>query len=586
MPKSQQQIDWLNNYYDENNINGDILEKSQAIADKYNKQFNTEGFVKGPKGRITMKDGGLAAQTVGGHMADRKRILDQQPRAIRNEEDEMKRLKAVSDIRTRPYVGDKMLLMEANNITHQQVKNHFEERARQEANRARKAGGQALIDFEESRSKKDTSNKYAAKMWTEYKHDKEGYLRKLRNGLISLKTGKAITGDSEEDFLYSALNPANGHIQSMSNGNRAGKGVAEVADEDSAESAKGANFMVHRKESERDIDNEYSSMAGSSQYPTRKGGLLRSSKDQAEYRTGNKRLGYTSGSMGKVDSQMSFFNNDFGGYGSSDEYTSESPAFYNDRLGTPQPKTKISKDDTFDIQTRSHGSGFVPPFKQQSISDAVHPKHSKSMHIGSQPSNQVDKWSNIGSVSLGESGTMGGRTLKRKCQPDRQLESKREAKQPQTQRLYNGLNLEGGVDDQEPNLVEEFFKCNNYMMQDIAMFHAHPYTHGDANREGLYEVSNNAAYPEGNLRNRSMANRENFPLDGTNHLTGDSAENAILIPDDDEAEGARENQSIGNETRCNEKLSTKEGDEPGYLAGASSVKGYTNAWYYQGRLRR
>lgn len=66
MPKNQQQIEWLNNYYDENQINGNVLAKSQVIADEYNKKFNTEAFTKGPKGRTRMTNGGLDAQTVGG----------------------------------------------------------------------------------------------------------------------------------------------------------------------------------------------------------------------------------------------------------------------------------------------------------------------------------------------------------------------------------------------------------------------------------------------------------------------------------------------------------------------------------------
>lgn len=161
-------------------------------------------------------------------------MMENRPRAIRNKEDELKRLEAVSKKRPRPWVGDKMLLMEANNTTHERVKNHFEERARQAANRAKKAGGQVLQDWENKRQLNNTSNKYATKMWAEHRANKVEYLRKLRNGLISLETGKAI---DESNWSSSALNPANGHIQNMSNEDSAHEDVKEGADRDVEEGA-------------------------------------------------------------------------------------------------------------------------------------------------------------------------------------------------------------------------------------------------------------------------------------------------------------------------------------------------------------
>ncbi|KAB8303008.1 hypothetical protein EYC80_006313 [Monilinia laxa] len=558
-----------------------------------------------------MTNGGLNAQTVGGHMADRKKMFRDQPRAIRNQKDDLERLRAVSDIRCRPWVGDKMLLMQANNTTHAKVKNHFEERARQEAKQAIKAGGQVLLDFEEVRDKRDTSSRYATKMWADYKHNKEEYLKSLRNGLISLKTGESIKGDLNM-YMYSALNPANGHIQSAGSGNTAGKGVAKLAG--------GRDDLLRRsmEDTPNTID-KYSSTAEPCQHPTRKREPFRSSNDQAENSANKKSLEQTRGSIDSINSGMTFHNNPFGGGESSDGYFGKSPDFCNDRLGARIP------------------SAVDQQFHQPKA-------HTKSMHIGSQPSNRVDQSSEIGGVSLGGNGwndrqkeasiayegksvkplgsqadgfelaenstqmafaisskkrkeslleeeTMERRPLKKQCQLEGPLQPEQQPEHDQLQpRIrYSGLDFEGNTGEghvQELDHVpEEFAEWNRHVMQDSASLPVQPHIQGTSNR-GEFGVSNNASYLESSLWIGFITNRENLPLNEENNLPGSKSENAIPVPDGKgDAETVRESQRIGGQTSFNGKQPLKEEDEPGYLAGASCVKGYTNAWYFQGRLR-
>lgn len=558
-------------------------------------------------------------------------MLKDQPRAIRNEKDELRRLKAVSDIRCRPWVGDKMLLMQANNTTHEKVKNHFEERARQEAKRAIKAGGQVLLDFEEQRGKMDTSSKFASKMWADYRRHKEDYLRDLRNGLISLKTGESIKGDPSM-YQYSALNPANGHVQSTGNGSRFGTGVAKLAEGRD-------DLLRHDMGNIPDTFDRYSSIAQPFQHPTRNKELFRSFNDQAET-TANKSLEQTRDSIDNINSETNFHNNSFGGERASDGYSSKSPEVYNDLLDAPLTQTNVS-DETFNIHTTSYGGKSRPAFNQKLTGDVTQPNNTKSMGTGSQSGNLVEKSINIG---LGENGwnyrqkeesiayegksaephgsqaggfeqvenssqmafavsskkrkdsmleeeMMEGRLLKKQCQLERRLQPEQEPENEQLQPRIQHNRLDFEVDTgerhvQEPNHpIEEFFEWNRHVMQDTAAFPVQPQIQGTSNR-GELDVSNNVSYPESSFRNESISKSENHPIKEANDVPGNTVENAIFIPDGkDDAEAARESESIGNQTNFNRKLPAEEEDEPGYLPGASCVKGYTNVWYYQGRLR-
>lgn len=91
----------------------------------------------------------------------------------------------------------------------------------------------------------------------------------MKNGLISLKTGEAITGDSSQ-HPGSALNPANGHMESLIKSDPANEGAE-----------KGAYLIGNGMENEPSSQNGYNSIAGPSQYPTRKKGFPRF-KGQAE----------------------------------------------------------------------------------------------------------------------------------------------------------------------------------------------------------------------------------------------------------------------------------------------------------------
>ncbi|KAI9650681.1 hypothetical protein NHQ30_000703 [Ciborinia camelliae] len=642
--KNQKHVEWLDDYWEKNNVEGDILEKSQEIANKCNKECKTEGSERGPKNRLIMTNGGIDAQTVARHMMECKKRAGNQPRAIRNTPEELKRLEAVSSQRIRPWVGDKMLLMEANNTTHDKVKNHFEERVRQKAKKAMKSGGKTLEDWKALARSQTGSNKYATKMWTEYNYDVGEYLRKLRNGLISLETGEEIKGDSSK-HPSSALNPANGHLQNM------------------IETSDGAD------------QNAYSQP-----------------KHQAEDSVDQKRLSDTDGS---VDSEMSFHNNYLGTDGSSENHFSKDTALYNDWFGAPQPKTNLLKGKTPKIQMRNEGKedgienydGPASAFMQQSTNNVFHLQHSDAVEMSSQPRNRCGELSNVISDSLGEIGpqyrkkqksaifqaqmwgasrvghevledmfeypdsssnivsisaappkkrkqvlleeeTFDVRPSKRQCQPERQFESEQQAvgeKEVEPQRQYNGpevtdegheLKLNNGVDfssismedldewytydiekvfafpvqldgvEFSSNGIEDGWEWFKYEVQPLSEHFIQPHNPGTLEQGKEFTAPNNVGYPGGNLRAGSMVDRENRPLYLSNILPGDTPQNAIVIPaSDEEDETARSSRITHNETSLNGEQSTKAEDEPGYLARASSVKGYTNAWYYQGRLR-
>ncbi|RAL63308.1 hypothetical protein DID88_004384 [Monilinia fructigena] len=416
-----------------------------------------------------MTNGGLNAQIVGGHMADRKKMLRDQPRAIRNEKDDLERLRAVSDIRCRPWVGDKMLLMQANNTTHAKVKNHFEERARQEAKRAMKAGGQGLLDFEELRDKRDTSSRYATKI--------------------------------------------------------AGKGVAKLP-------GGRDDLLRHGMENTPDTLDKYSSIAEPFQHPTQKREPFRSSNDPAENSASKKTFGTDQGQQ------------------------KEASIIYEGKSAKPHG-------------SQADGFGQVENSSQMAFAIS----------------------SNERKESLLEEETMDCRLLKKQRQLERSLqpEQQPEHEQFQPQIQYNGLDFEGDAGEghvQELNhAIEECGEWDRNVMQDIAAFPVQPHIQGISNG-GEFGVSNNASCPESSFWIGSIANRENHPINEEYDLPGGRAENVISIPDDrNDAEAVGESQSIGDQTSLDGKQTAKEEDEPGYLAGASCIKGYTNAWYCQGRLR-
>ncbi|KAJ8070387.1 hypothetical protein OCU04_000764 [Sclerotinia nivalis] len=543
------------------------------------------------------------------HMKELKQKALGRPRSIRRSKEAISRIEAVRAKRTPVWPGDRMLLAKLNNSTPDNIMNYCEEKARREAKNARKAGGQVLKDWEAEKKARKSSNKYAAKMWAEYKKpgNNDEYLRKLENGLISLETGETINGDSSQ-HRGSALNPANGYIQSIPDIVHAPKGIGKAGDEGTkGGAANNAYTMGHVMENEVDYQ-RYDTMAGSSQYLIHKWGLSRS-EDEVEHDV-NQRLSLTNSSLESFDSQMAY-------------KFSKYPAFKDDRFGGSKPRPTLSEYESFDLQTMSQHGRPMPASMQPSSHEtctstaAVFEEQDKrANHVG--PRVQED-WYEYPDPSrttstapwkkrkegLLEEETVDVRQLKRQRQLEARLESEQQFVseqrfQPQSQ--YNGLDVgEGGVDEElEPELEVGFdfsgvaigeYKWHKYdwhegdVQRNIA-FDVEYHNHGSSDQGKKDGTSNGNAHAEGRLETGPVASTEHLRLVNTNRLPVDMPENAIVIPGGgEEDEAAMITRSIGNRASVVGEQATNEADVPGYFHETSSHEGHTNAWYCQGTAR-
>lgn len=485
-------------------------------------------------------------------------------------------------------------------------------------------------------------------MWAEYKRpgNKDEYLRKLENGLISLETSKTINGDSSQ-HRGSALNPANGYIQSMPKFVHVPQVIGEAVGEAGGEGTRGgaasnAYTMGHAMGNEAYYRRIYDSMAGSSEYLIHRRELLRS-EDEVEH-DAKQRLSRTNGSLKSFDSQMAY---NFIKY----------PALIDDRFGGSKPRPALSEYESFDLQTMpQHGRPMSASMRPSS-----HEICTSTMHTGFQPS------------PLGQSSNMNGKLLRQGgwqyrqeersaaavfeeqdkranhvCPPiqkdrheyrdlsqttstapskrkeelleeetvhvgsfkrQRQLEPRLESGQQflseqrfQPQSQYNGLDVEGCFDEELELELEVGFDPSVVAIEEDA-WHKYDWHEGDAHRTTTLDtehhnpgtpdqgkeasISNDNANPEGRVEARSVTSTENLTLPNINLLPDDKHEDVIVIPEDDEEdEAARVAQIMGNRASIVGEQATSKADVPGYLHKTSSLKGYTNAWYRQGIARK
>lgn len=337
-------------------------------------------------------------------------------RADRFDESENRRLEAISSKRLPPWVGDKMLLMDALDKPREKITHYFDERSRMMASKATEAGGDVLRAWKDRKESADTSNKYAMKMWRE--HDdpakKQEYLRKLRNGLINLETGTPITPGNPEDWKFSALNPANGHIEVEGMGNH------DRADESGIdgdnETANRMNQGMQCGAKSRDSGDATTRSPKSSR--KRKVPQIKSQDEHDASQVPS----HTNGNDG-VSSQMSYHNNYFGADGANDECFREDPisnedqptsngedsastwhpvvepVTQNDWLEGSQFEANISGDD-YQHQVISYGGETMPTYMQQPGTEVLVSGGVDTTHVYPPPNNQPDQWNSMSITGL------------------------------------------------------------------------------------------------------------------------------------------------------------------------------------------
>ncbi|THV54934.1 hypothetical protein BGAL_0017g00280 [Botrytis galanthina] len=643
MPKPDTHVDWLDNYFKVNNVNGDLELTSGKIAELCNKELNTEAWTKGPspKNRRIMTNG-VDAQTVGRHMQELKKKKFGKPRATRRTQSAINRIDSVLARRPRLWTGDRMLLAKLNQTNPENIKNYVEEKARQEAKRAKQLGGQVLQDWEARKRSMVASNKYANKMWAEYNKPgkRDEYLQKLENGLISLQTGEAIKENSI-NHPGSALNPVNGYKLSISDG----EGDDEAIDAVASEAIVDDDYpMGNDIENESESQTGYDFVADSPEDPNHINDLPQF-QTQVGNGVNNKESNPTDGNAENSGSQMDFEKN----YSNANRH----PVFHNADIGVPNPRAnyfeyaasgirattqgkapilttmQTYRDNTF---SRHMHTSFAPSPQVQPSRYTVEPvrqRQSERSHFGTRKEQdmrayhvgyQVEEsqhryqdapqmWSTAQSKKrkgpLFEQGVLDVRPLKRQCQPGEVPVPERQS-EPEQYSPFEYQNNRFGVEENdfeeilEPNsdvganqnkvidsmIIEEPKELHERDMRVLAASTVTPRNQEnvDQGREaGFWGI---LAHPESGLRTEHVNSRQNRESGSLDRRSGDKPENAIVIPENCEEVGTVEpSPGTGHRIIVDERQPVKTDDKPGYLESASSPKGYANVWYSQGRIR-
>ncbi|KAF7939379.1 uncharacterized protein EAE97_007459 [Botrytis byssoidea] len=645
MPKPDRHVDWLNNYFKVNNVNGDLKLRSGKIAELCNKELKTEAWTKGPspKNRRIMTNG-VDAQTVGRHMQELKKKKFGKPRATRRTQSAINRIESILAKRDdgRLLTGDRMLLAKLNQTNPENIKNYVEEKARKEAKRAKQAGGQVLQDWEARRRSMVVSNKYANKMWAEYNKPgkKDEYLQKLENGLISLKTGDAIKGNSI-NHPESSLNPANGYKLSTSDGG----GDDEAIDADASEAIVDDDYSVDNDmESESGSQTGYDSVADSPEYPDHMDDLP-PFPTQVETGINNKKLNLAEGNAKNSGSQMHFKQHHCN--------TNRNSVFDNAEIGVPNPRTNFfeyaASNTRAMMQDKGHMTATMQPYRDNTPSRHMHmslapsPQVQPSRCTGEPMRQRQNERSYVGpreeqdmrasrvsyqvhdnqhryqdapqmlSTSqlnkrkqpLFDQGVLDVRPLKRQCQPGEFFVPER---QPEPEQRFpfkypqNGLDFEeSDVEESlEPSsdvganqnrvvdsiIIEEPKELHERDMHLLAASAVRPSNHEDVDQGREVDFWGIVAHPESGLRTEQAFSRQGRESVLLGRRSGDKPENAIVIPENcEEVETVEPSQGTGHQISVDARQPVKMDDKPGYLESASSPKGYANIWYSQGRVQ-
>ncbi|KAF7892665.1 uncharacterized protein EAF02_000203 [Botrytis sinoallii] len=646
MPKPERHVDWLNNYFNINNVNGDLKLTSGEIADLCNKQLKTEAWTKGPppKNRRIMTNG-VDAQTVGRHMQELKKKKAGKPRATRRTQSAINRIDSVLAKRDgRLWTGDRMLLAKLNQTKPENIKNYVEEKVRQEGKRAKEAGGQVLQDWVARKRSRVASNKYANKMWAEYNKPgkKDEYLQKLENGLISLKTGEAITANSK-NHPGSSLNPANGYNLSTNDG----EGDDEAIDADASDAIVDDDYpMDNVIGNESESQTGYDFVADSPGYPDHINDLPQS-QTQVDIGVNDKKLNLTDGNAENSGSQMGFEQN----YSDANRH----PVFNNAYIGVPNPRTNVfeypASSSGIRAMTQDKGpmlatmqpyrgntplihvhTSFAPSPQVQSsryTGEPVRRRQNERCHVGPRKEEdmrachvgyQVHKnqhrnqgapqmLSNAQSKKrkqpLFEQGVLEVRPLKRQCKSGEFFMSGRQPESEQHLSLgqqHNELDIEErDVEESlDPNsdvgtnfsktigrgIVGEPKKLHERGMRVFAASTVRPRNHENADQEKEASFWDIVAHPESGLRTEHVFSRQSRESGRLDRRSGDKPENAIVIPENcEEVRTVEPSQGTSNRISVDARQPVNTDGKHGFVESASSPKGYANIWYSQGRIR-
>ncbi|TGO20915.1 hypothetical protein BPAE_0256g00040 [Botrytis paeoniae] len=649
MPKTERHVEWLDNYFNDNNVNGDLDLTSGEIAAICNNELDTEAWTKGPspKNRRIMTDG-VDAQIVGRHMQELKKKAAGKPRATRRTQTAINRIDSVLAQRGRHlWIGDRMLLAMLNQTNPENIKNYVEEKARQEGKRAKEAGGQAFQDWEARKRSRVASNKYANKMWAEYNKPgkKDEYLQKLVNGLISLETGEAIKGNSI-NHPGSSLNPANGYKKSTSDGD----GDDKAVDADASEAIVDDDDypMGNDIGNESESQTGYKSVADSLEYPDHINDLPQS-QTQIEDGDSRKQLDLTHGNIRNAKSQI----NSDRSYQNAGSHPDAHPVSYNTELNVSNARTNRSEYEASNIQTMIQNNGAMMESVQPRSDDV----HSTNMYMGFRPSPQVHssrytsepvrqrqnershvvtheeqdtRASHVGyqvhgnqsrypdvpqmlpdsllkrrKEPLVDEELLDVRPSKRQCQPRELFEPERQFEPKQhfpPEHQYNGLHVEeSDVEESlEPNLdvetnlnrvvdsmiAEEPKELHERDMRLLAATTVRPRNHRNVDQGREVGFWGIVAHPEGGLRTEHVLSRGSQERGHLGRRSGDKFGNSIIIPEDcEEAGNIEPSQGTSNRISIVGRQSAKKEEQSGHLESVSSPKGYDNIWYSQGRIR-
>ncbi|TGO89540.1 hypothetical protein BPOR_0104g00040 [Botrytis porri] len=647
MPKTEEHAQWLYNYFNDNNANGDLDLTSKEIAELCNTELGTEAWTKGPspENRRIMTNG-VDAQIVGRHMKELKKKAAGKPRATRRTQGAIDRINRVLACRGgRLWTGDRMLLAMLNETKPENIKNFVEEKARKEGKRAKEAGGQVLLDWGARKRSMVASNKYANKMWAEYNKPgkKDEYLQKLANGLISLETGEVIKEHST-NHPGSSLNPANGYTPSTNDGD----GDDEAVDADASEDVVDDDYpMDNEIGNEYESQTEYNSVVDSSEHSDHINDRPQSQM-QVDDDINNEKLNLADGNAENSGSQMGFEQN----YCDTNRPFSKHSVFYNAETGVPNPSTNLFEYGASNIQVMTQDKGPMVASMQPYRDNA----HSRRMHMGFRPSLQVHssrytgepvrqrqnerfhactreeqdmracqigyqvhenqhRYQNASQMlsdaqfkkreqPLFEQGVFDVRPVKRQCQPGELFEPERQLESEQHFSLeyhYNGLYVEeSDVEESlEPNLnigidfnriadsmiIEETMAFQERDMHALAASIVRPRNHEDVDQERETGLWSIVAHPESGLRTAHFLGRESQKSGRLGRRSCDEPENAIVIQEDcQEVETVERSQGTTcNRISVDERQSAKEEEQPGHFEDVSSPKGYANIWCSHGR---